>query len=261
MRIEPIHSEANPLLKDIRRACARGTLTDQGLAVAEGPHLLEEAIRSGVALEAVIVTEGRVQDFSIPASARAISVPDGVFRKLSSTEAPQGVISLFRPGAWTFDSMAAGRPLLVLLDGIQDPGNLGAILRTAEAFGATGCVLMKGCVNPYNPKSIRASAGSIFRMPLLYGLEAEQVMAELKARSIPPFAASARGEVEAKDVDFSGNAALIIGSEGRGISEVLLKNSKRVRIPTAGVESLNASIAAAVLLYEAQRQSGGSSRV
>jgi TrmH family RNA methyltransferase len=143
-----------------------------------------------------------------------------------------------------------------VLDGIQDPGNAGAMVRAAEAFGATGVIFVKGTVSPHHPKTLRASAGSLFRVPFAAGLEAPLVRAALEQHRLDIYAAMPWTGAErlAEDVDFGRRCALIVGSEGRGVSIELRGIAEDVAIPTAGVESLNAAVAASVLLYETRRQ-------
>jgi TrmH family RNA methyltransferase len=145
---------------------------------------------------------------------------------------------------------------VVVLDGLQDPGNAGAILRAAEAFGATGVLGLKGTVNPYNPKAVRASAGSVFRVPLVWGIEASEALATLQQQRLDLYAAVPSARRLLSEADLRRGCAFIIGSEGRGVSEALRAASTELRIPTSGVESLNAAVAAAILLYEARRQRG-----
>src|SRR5277367_3445313 len=134
-------SDKNPLLKQVRRAVQKGSLTDDGFAVAEGFHLLEEALKSGAEVGVVIVAQsvrGAIQAHVKGLKLRVVTVRDADFAGLAATETPQGVIALVKPPAWTLDQLLRGRALVAVLDGIQDPGNAGAILRAAEAFGATG---------------------------------------------------------------------------------------------------------------------------
>jgi TrmH family RNA methyltransferase len=259
---EIITSEKNPLLKEVRRAAARGALTADGLAVAEGFHLLDEALRSRCEIASVIVAEHaqaevekRVQDFP---RARVLMVAEGVFADLTTTETPQGVITLVRPPVWTLDQMLSAHPLLVVLDALQDPGNAGAVIRAAEAFGATGVVFLKGSVNPYNPKCLRGSAGSIFRLPVVAAIEESLLLTELRQKGILLYAALPRAQVLLKDAEFTAACAIVIGSEGRGVSPALEREAEGIRIPTTGVESLNAAVAAGVMLYEASRQRASS---
>ncbi len=243
--METLTSEKNPLLKEVRKAAARGTLTDDGFAVAEGFHLLDEALGAGCQIQAVIASEAVTDRLPNLKAARLISVPDAIFRGLATTETPQGVIALVRPPAWTLDDLLRGDALIVALDGIQDPGNAGAILRAAEAFGATGAIFLKGTVSPYNPKAIRGSAGSVFRVPIAIGNELPD---------LPLYAATPRAAKTPADVDLRTKCVIVIGSEGRGVSPVIADRATGIRIPTVGVESLNAAVAAGVLLYEARRQ-------
>jgi TrmH family RNA methyltransferase len=239
-------SDKNPLVKQIRRAVSRGTVTEDGYAVAEGAHLLDEALAAKCDVVAVIVSESSRLHYP---DARMVS--DKTFRELASTETPQGVIALVRPRPSTLEQMIRDQALVVVIDGVQDPGNAGAILRAAEAFGATGVVFLKGSVNPYNPKCLRGSAGSVFRVPIVASVEAGEILDQMQVRW---YAAMPRADKSAIDTDFSGGCGIIMGSEARGVSAALSDRATGVRIPTSGVESLNAAVAAGVLLYEARRQ-------
>ncbi|MEO8051709.1 MAG: RNA methyltransferase, partial [Acidobacteriota bacterium] len=174
--------------------------------------------------------------------------------ELASTETPQGVIALVRPPPARLDQMMSGSALVVVLDGVQDPGNAGAILRAAEAFGASGAVFLKGTVNPYNPKCIRGSAGSVFRVPLVASIDAEEILRTGVEMSW--YAAMPRAQMLASDADLAASCGIIIGSEGHGVGPLLAGHATGLRIPTSGVESLNAAVAAGILLYEARRQRG-----
>lgn len=250
--MEALTSARNPLLKSVRQAVRQGTLTEDGCIVAEGPHLLDEALRSGCRIEAVLATERASRN--LPAGLQPVLLPEALLRGASSTENSQGILALIRPRPWSFDDIFSGVPLVVALDGVQDPGNAGTMIRSAEAFGATGMVFLKGCVNPYNPKCVRASAGSLFRVPLVAGIEETDFLHRTLARKCALYAALPHASRTAADEDFRHGAALVIGSEGRGVGPAILKEASGVRLPTAGVESLNAAIAASILLYEAHRQ-------
>jgi TrmH family RNA methyltransferase len=259
-RIERISSTANPLIKDVRRAIAHGGLTDSGLCVAESFHLLEEALRSEREVSVVLVSETVRTTVERHISAldgpRTVVLPDELFQTIASTETTQGVIALVRPPEWSIEQLFRGRSLVIVLDGLQDPGNAGAIARAAEAFGATGVMFLKGAVSPWHPKTLRASAGSLFRIPYVAGLEPQLARASLQQHRVDihaamPFTGTQR---LAGDVDFGRRCAIIIGSEGRGVSRELHSIADDVAIPTVAVESLNAAVAASVLLYEARRQ-------
>jgi RNA methyltransferase, TrmH family len=260
-----ISSAANPLLKEVRRAVRHNGLTRGGCVVAESFHLLEEALRSGRECEVVLVSESARNKAREMLAAAGRDVPlrvidDAVFDRIAATETSQGVLALVRPLPWTPDDLFRASPLVAVVDGVQDPGNGGAITRAAEAFGATGIVFLRDSVSPFNPKTLRASAGSLFRLPYLYGIEREFARREFRKRGLQVVAASSRDGVSPDRVDWTVPTAVVIGSEARGVSEALRSDARAVRIPTQGVESLNASVAAAVLLYEASRQRAAASQ-
>jgi TrmH family RNA methyltransferase len=251
-------SARNPMLKEVRKAILRGTTTVDGFAVAESFHLLEEALRSDCEIGAVFAAESVKSAVERHVGGlkkiRVVVLADDLFRSISTTEASQGVIALVRPPAWTLDQLFRGQSLAVLLDGLQDPGNAGTIVRAAEAFGASGVVFLKGTVSPYNPKCMRASAGSIFRVPLVAALDERLLLAALEQRKLEMFALMPKGAMDLGECNFSGKCAIIVGSEGRGISDRLRAKAMDVHIPTVGVESLNAALAAGIALYAARKQ-------
>lgn len=262
-RVETVTSAANPLVKDVRRAIARGSLTSEGLCVAESFHLLEEALRSDCRVPVVLASESVKATVERHISGlrgpRTIVLPDRLFQTVAATETSQGVIALVQPPEWSLEQIFRGQSLVVVLDGLQDPGNAGAIVRAAEAFGATGVVFAKGTVGPWHPKTLRASAGSLFRVPLVAGLDASLTRAALQQHRLDIYAAMpfTGSQMLAEDVDLGRRCALIVGSEGRGVSNELHSVAQDLAIPTAGVESLNAAVAASILLYEARRQRVG----
>ncbi len=258
-RTEVISSPANPLLKSVRRALARGTTTEEGCWAAETFHLLEEALRSDREVKTVLAAESvqaTVDSHVKGLGIRVTIVADALFAGLSQTESSQGVIALVRPPEWTVEQLFRGRGLVVVLDGVQDPGNAGTIIRAAEAFGGTGVLFLKGTVAPHNPKLLRASAGSMFRIPFVHGLDVTLARAALKQAKLDIYAAvPGRGpSTRPQDANLTRKCALIIGSEARGVSPELRGDAQDLRIPTVRVESLNAAAAAAILLYEAARQ-------
>ena len=207
---ETITSAANPLLKDVRRAIVRGGLTAEGWCVAETFHLLEEALRSDCEVKTVLAAEsvrsaaeGHVRGLG---RTKIVVVPDSLLQALSGTEASQGVIALVKPPEWKLEQLFRGCPLVAVLDGLQDPGNCGAIVRTAEAFGATGVLFIKGSASPYNPKTLRASVGSLFRVPFLHGVDAALARAALQQNRVELYAGvPARSGVRSlSEVDLGG---------------------------------------------------------
>jgi TrmH family RNA methyltransferase len=259
-RAEVITSAANPLLKDVRRALSRGGLTADGAAIAETFHLLEEALRSGRDVPVVLAAESMEAAVDKVVrrrnGLRVLVVADRIFNRLASTESSQGVIALVRPPAWTPEQLFAGCPLVVVLDGLQDPGNAGSIVRAAEAFGATGVLFVKGSVSPFNAKTLRASAGSLFRMPFAAGPDAVGTRRLLDRHKVDIHATVPADTIAhpPHTADLTRPCALIIGNEARGVSETLRAGSAGLSIPTGPVESLNAAMACGILLYEAWRQ-------
>ena len=250
---ETITSAANPLLKDLRRAIARGGLTGQGLSVAETFHLLDEALRSDCEVTTVLAAESAAARVRVPARVPVVVVSDKLFQSVAATETSQGVIALVRQRVWSVEELFRGQALVVVLDGVQDPGHAGTIVRAAEAFGATGVLFLKGTASPFNPKTLRAAAGSLFRVPFVHGMDEAAACATLEQNRVELFAGVRTGRSAAK-VDLTGRCGLIVGSEARGVGALLRDRALAVGIPTVAVESLNAAMAAAILLYEARRQ-------
>jgi len=257
--LQTISSATNPLIKEVRRALSRGSLTEDGCAVAEGFHLLEEALRSECEVPTVLVSEAALaqveQHRAELSQSRILVLSDSLFQSVAATESSQGVIALVKAPQWPLDTLFKGRSLVVVLDGVQDPGNAGTIARAAEAFGATGIMFIKGSVGAFHPKTLRASAGSLFRVASVQSMDPLFALETLRRHRVDVYAAMpfTGTEYAARDIDFSRRCAIVIGSEGRGVSGALIE-ATRVAIPTAGVESLNAAVAASILLYEAHQQ-------
>jgi len=254
---ETIASAANPLVKDVRRAIARGGLTAQGWCVAETRHLLEEALRSSRSrVKQVLAAESVRRELPPLDGVRVAILADDLVERISGTESSQGVIALVEPPEWKLEELFDGCALVVVLDGVQDPGNAGAIARAAEAFGASGAIFLKGTASPFNPKTLRASAGSLFRVPFLYGMDAAAARGTLQVNQVRSYTAvpSRPSVPDVAGMDLEMPCALIVGNEGRGVSAEWRGATWDVTIRTQAVESLNAAMAAGILLYEARRQ-------
>src|ERR1039458_7853033 len=260
-RLRRIHSGQNARVKELRRTFGEASPNAEGEVAVEGMHIVEEAIRSGLRLTTVFFSESakeRVHKLlpQLSSHTEALLLPDEVFASAAPSETPQGVAALVRVKAFALDEMFVPAPaLLVAIAGLQDPGNLGTIARSAEAFGATGLLLGERTVGPWNWKAVRASAGSLFRLPALK-IELAKALGEIKSRDVRvTWTAAAHGTAIA-EVDLRGPVAFIVGSEGAGVpKDVLAQADEVVAIPhSARVESLNAGIAASILLYEAARQ-------
>ncbi len=271
----------NRWLKRFRAALRGGEPSADGFVGVEGARLVEEVLRAGLAVQAVLVSTsgerylGRLAGWIQP-GVRVLRTSDRLFAGVADTQRPQGVAALVRPRAATFDDLIHGLALVVVLVAVQDPGNVGTILRAAEAFGATGAATCAwsnlGTANPLAPKALRASAGSALRLPVLQGVALPILLAQLRVAGVKLYAAcpehwqnatersasAAPPVLSPWEVDLRGPAALLVGNEGVGLPpEVERSADALVHIPlAAGVESLNAAVAASVLLYEASRQRG-----
>jgi TrmH family RNA methyltransferase len=260
--VDPITSRDNRWLKRFRAALHGGEMDGDTIGI-EGPHLIAEAIQAGLAVEALLTCPGGERHAAalvqrLPADARRLHTTDKLFANVAGTRTPQGVAALVEIRRATLDDiLAAGAtPLVAVLAGVQDPGNVGAVVRAAEAFGASGVIATAGTANPWGQKPLRASAGSALRLPILAGMGAAVLLAQLRVAGLRLVAAVAQGGESPAQVNWRIPIALLIGNEGAGLPpEVLRSVDQRVSIPlTEPVDSLNAGAAAAVLLYEAARQ-------
>ena len=253
MNAEYITSRKNPLMTQIRRLTASRSLRrEQGLFLGDGVKLLEEALKWDAPLDTVVLTEG-VQIPALPGGVRLVQVPRDVMASISPMDSPQGALFLCRTGETAPPERLPGERYLVL-DGVQDPGNVGTIWRTADALGADGLILVNGCADPWNPKTVRATMGACFRLPV-YETAADGLAPWLGEQGLPLYATALREDtVDLRQADLS-RCAVVIGSEGRGISDGLLSQcEKTLKIPMrARCESLNAAAAATVVLWEMGR--------
>lgn len=273
-------SRDNRWLKEFRMALRGGLPTEGGYVGVEGMRLVEEALRSGCPIRAVLFGESgeRHRERLAPLIDRpeiafpTLRTTDRLFEGLADSEHPQGIAALVRPRETSFDDLvrtpvSACAPLVVVLAGVQDPGNVGTILRTAAAFGATAAATaasgISGTANPFSPKALRASAGAALHLPILAGMSLSILLAQLKVAGVRTLASSVQESRHGEqaplapwEVDWCQPVALLVGNEGAGLPEEVERSADtRIRIPMAsGIESLNAAAAAAVVFYEAARQ-------
>jgi TrmH family RNA methyltransferase len=274
IRLRPVSSRQNALVKQLRQGFSQGQAVD-GLCAVEGARLIEEAIRSRLKVHALFVRESarskaeRILD-QVSKRADLVLLPDTVFDGAVLTEHPQGIAALIKVQEYDFQSALRMSPALVIVAAaIQDPGNFGTLVRSAEAFGATAVLSTEGTVNHWNPKTVRASAGSIFRMPAVK-TKTEELLQQLRSREIRLLAlvtphdseaggysdgSTSRSPRRLQEADLTRSCALLVGNEGAGVPRELLRRvDEFIAIPQTRVESLNAGVAASVALYEAQRQ-------
>jgi TrmH family RNA methyltransferase len=261
-RLRRIEGRHNALVKDLRRAFSAAELTEDRCCAIEGLRIVEEAIRSGMRFRAVFFSASAEAKTArllpqIGAQVETVVLPDALFASVVPSETPQGVAALVH---WKKSSLedvlakAQAGPILAIA-GVQDPGNLGTILRSAEAFGAVGVLLGEGTVSLFNPKVVRASAGSVFRLPLAQ-VKLVDALEQLRRAGVKLVATSSHKGTPLPEAKLAGPLAIFIGNEGAGLPKKLVGSvDELVSIShSPQVESLNAGVAASIVLYEAARQ-------
>ena len=262
-----ITSRDNSLLRQVR-AVRDGKIDE--LIFVEGLRLCEEAYRSDLVIEAVVVSEELLRKERAAAvigelsrvSKRVASISEKLLESVSYTKTPQGIIVLARRPAASEQRLAASltaSPLLVVLHHINNPVNVGAIVRTAEAAGATGVIATRNTSDPFSPKSLRGAMGSAFRLPIWSGVDYQEMIEWCRPRGIVTICADVEASTSYTELDWTGPSALLLGPESTGFTdEELAEAERKVSIPMLGAaESLNVSVAAGILLFEAARQRAG----
>lgn len=263
---EIITSQHNKFIKLAASLKLKKYRDELGLFIVEGVRLVEEAAHSSWLVETCIYTVEALQQERVRRiianlklkNCRMIQVPTAIYDKITDTKEPQGIMAIVQKHAYQlYDVLASEeKPFFVVLDEIQDPGNVGTIIRTAAAAGCTGVMLTKGCTDVFASKVVRASMGSIFHVPIFEGLSSGEIISSLAQHKIDILATSLESSNIYFKVDFNKSLAVVFGNEGNGVSRNLLEHSKdRLYIPLLGrVESLNVAASAAVILYEVVRQ-------
>lgn len=269
-----ISSSNNPLIKEIKSLKLRKHREAKGLFFVEGVRIVEEALISGAEIEEIIISEKVEKDEKIAKLLSAANyrgydifvVRESLFNDISDTQTPQGILAVVKMNTYslkdiigeniTGGSIKKSTKCFVVLDTIQDPGNMGTIIRTADAAGFRGVIASKDCVDPYNPKVLRSTMGSIFHIPIHLSLNLTETLKEIKTNGIRIYATHLKGNKYYYEVDMTKDMAIIIGNEANGISmESESMADVLIRIPMPGrAESLNASVAAGLLMYEPLRQ-------
>lgn len=265
--MDVIASRQNAVVKRFR-AVARAAAADSGEALLDGEHLLVEALGARVPVDIAAFSAGHLNGSArltelaarvTAAGGRVVRVPEDIFAAMSPVRHPSGVVAIARMQAAPLASVfraGAAPPLALVLAGVQDPGNVGAIIRSAAAFGATAVVATEGCANPYGWKALRGAMGGTFRVPVVPFAAIDDVIAAARTEPVRLVATVPRGGTPLPGAALAGACAIVVGGEGAGLPQaVIAAASERVTIPMrAPVESLNVAIAAALVLYEASRQ-------
>jgi len=253
-----ITSTGNSQIKDVMNLIKKsGVRKERGLFVIEGIRMFVEIPKDRIVK--IYASESFAYDNKeMLCDYRYEIVADNVFKTMSDTKTPQGILAVVKMLEYDIEDLFKKDkvPMLVVLENIQDPGNLGTIIRTAEGAGATGIIMSDKTVDIYNPKTIRSTMGSLFRMPFVYSEDVVAAIRSLKQQNIKVFAAHLEGRNYYYEEDMKVPMAVLIGNEGNGLTEELSKEADvRIKIPMEGkLESLNAAVSTAVILYEAMRQ-------
>lgn len=263
---EIITSPQNKFIKLAAALRQKKYRDELGLFVVEGVRLVEEAVQSSWLVETCIYTveslaQERVQKIVSQLegeNCHMIQVPLAIYNKITDTQEPQGIMAIVKKYAYTLADLFINseKPFLIVLDELQDPGNVGTIIRTAVAAGCTGVILTKGCTDVFANKAVRGSMGSVFHIPIVEGVTTSEVISFLAEHGIEMLVTSLASSNLYFKVDFNKSLAIVFGNEGNGVSDQLVEHAQeRIYIPLLGhVESLNVAACAAVVLYEVVRQ-------
>lgn len=237
----------------------------------EGVRFLEEALRAKLPLESAICDARfalKPRGREILGALRLAQVPiseatDDVFAAVSDTESPQGIVAIASRPTRTLDALLAieERPFLLVAAGVSDPGNLGSLIRSADAAGVTGVIVVEGSASPFNPKCVRATMGSILRLPVAEKVPLDSLLASFQVKGVRIVATDSHAGIEFRDADYSGPIALCLGAEAEGVPEAMRKAASltvRIRLQHE-VESLNVAAAGAILLFEIAERRGSKS--
>jgi len=255
-----ITSASNRIIKEIRSLHDKKGRQSLKALLLEGSRLVSDAACSGASIRYFVSSESFYEKngsfFSGYPGKKIICVPDELFSRISETRTPQGVMAVADIPGYDSDSvlMKAGR--IVALENLQDPGNIGTIIRSADACGFDAVLLSRDCADPYNPKTVRSTMGSVFHIPVIVAEDFYGALDALKKKGVLLAAAHTRNAMPCWQADRKGDVAVIIGNEGSGITDKIIEISDvTIMIPMEGkAESLNASAAASILIYECLRQ-------
>lgn len=259
-----ISSRNNPLIKEIKSLYRKKDRMRSKSFIIEGIKIIEEALFHGYPLRHIVYTDkllsiGEGKEFfqRIKNLNNLVYVPENIFKEISDTENPQGILAVAELNYKTMEELELDKePSLLFLDSLQDPGNMGTIIRSADAFNIDGVIITPGSVDPYNPKVVRATMGSIFRTPLYYSSDNIKDLKEMQSKGIILYSTSLNNSIPIKEADFKEGFVLIIGNESKGVGEEFFSLSNQlIKIPMpGGAESLNAGVAASIIMYEVMKQ-------
>lgn len=256
-----ISSGKNPVIKEIKALKEKKYRDQKGMYFIEGIRFVEEALKERAEILTILVSDklndvngGKemLDKLATYHCNNVYTLSSKLFMEVTDTESPQGILAVLRKKPRTIDSIYDDKNFFVVLDSLQDPGNMGTIIRTADAAGVSGVIISKGCVDIYNPKVLRSTMGSLFHVPVCYSENILETLESMKKKGIRLCAAHLKGAKNYFELNYKDNIAIIIGNEANGISDSVADISDElVKIPMLGKsESLNASVAAGLLMYE-----------
>ncbi len=256
-----ISSGQNPVIKEIKALKEKKFRDQKGLYFIEGIRFVEEALKEKAEISKILVSDkledvhgGKeiLEQLSTYGCNNVYTIANKLYMEITDTESPQGILAVLKKNPISIDSVYDDKNFFVILDSLQDPGNMGTIIRTADAAGVTAVIVSKGCVDVYNPKVLRSTMGSLFHIPVCYSENILETLESMKKKGIKLCAAHLKGTKNYFDMEYNDNIAIIVGNEANGISDSVADISDElVRIPMSGKsESLNASVAAGLLMYE-----------
>lgn len=258
-----IMSSSNKLIKEIKSLHNKKDRWNKKCFFIEGTRSIEQCMKSKIDIKYIVYSEEllgsdgfklieQIENYGY----ELYEISKSIFKEISDTDNPQGILAVVEFMENTIESALKEENFFILLDRVQDPGNMGTIIRTADAFGANGVIVTNGCVDVYNPKTVRSTMGSIFQIPIIHMRNIDDAIETLKNKNINIISTSLNTDKYSYDIDFIKDSALVIGNEANGVSEQIIENSDElVKIPMSGsAESLNAGVASAVLMYEVLRQ-------
>ena len=258
-----ITSSKNQIIKEVKNLYKRKDRWKEQLFIIEGIKIIEEALLNNVGLKYILITdklqstaEGSSFYERIKYNKNLVHITENVFKEICDTENPQGIIAIAEFQISNLEDLInKDNPAIIFLDGLQDPGNLGTIIRTCDAFNLDGIILGEGSVDPYNPKVVRATMGSIFRVPLVVSHNSLETLSKLQENEIKILSTSLEADLPIYDIKYREGFALVIGNESKGVDVQILNISDQlIKIPMPGsAESLNAGVAASIIMYEAMK--------
>lgn len=258
-----IESSSNKIIKEIRSLNKKKNRIKRGLYFIEGIRIVEDAIKSEEDIEYVLYSDKlfdvqmgkELLDF-IDGKYKTYKVNESLFNDVSDTETPQGILAVIKMKNYSIEDIFTEKDFIIILDRLQDPGNMGTIIRSADALGATGIIISKGSVDVYNQKVLRSTMGSLFHIPIIHVEDIKETILKLKEKDIKIFATTLNESKYCYDVDFKKNIAVIIGNEGNGVgSDIYNLSDENIIIPMIGnSESLNVAMASSIIMYEVLRQ-------